>query len=141
MGHFGNQNGQFGQIVTEKELKTHLMGVSQWLELPGYFLARNPELRQIPLHAGQKYAHLHVCVLIGIQQIAPVPENKVGDLCHQPFLIGTGDQQGCGLYHREVPLPGSKSLMKLYPATYVIEGGGVKVLHCQLLRIDRLLLN
>ena len=54
---------------------------------------------QIPLHAHEEEAQIVVLVLVGVQDVGPVPVQKARDAGDDPFPVGTVNQKGCGVRH------------------------------------------
>ena len=54
------------------------------------------EALQLPLHALEEDPLLGVGVLVGVDDVAVVPVEEVGDSGHQPLLVGAGEEQDGG---------------------------------------------
>ena len=61
------------------------------------------EIRQIPFHPHQKQLQLGVLMLVGVQDVGIVLQQKIGNRRDQPFLVGAGNQQDGGMTHGGSP--------------------------------------
>ena len=57
------------------------------------------EVRQFPFHPHQEQFQLGILMLVGMQDIGVVRQQKIGDGGDQPSLVGAGNQQDGGMTH------------------------------------------
>ncbi len=61
------------------------------------------EIRQVPFHPHQEQFQLGVLMLVGVQDVGIVQQQKVGDGGDQTLLVGAGNQQDGGMAHGGSP--------------------------------------
>ncbi len=75
----------------------HAELVGDRIELLGEFLKRQIKTIWIELHAHEEPSRLGVGVLVGVEDVAAVPEDEVGDSSDQSFLVwAANEEDGAG---------------------------------------------
>jgi hypothetical protein len=71
----------------------HLQAFREWRKSRGDFRARNLKSVQFPFHAHQEQSGLGVNMIVGVNDVAVVLEEKFRDPRHQALLVRATDQQ------------------------------------------------
>ncbi len=91
MGQLRDEEGNARLVVAEVQRPLHAEAQGDRLERRPNLLAGDVEALQLPLDALQEDALLLVGVLVGVDDVAAVAEEEVGDGRHQPLLVAAGD--------------------------------------------------
>ncbi len=65
----------------------------------GKFIQRQGKTLQVPLHPHQEQLQFGILMLVRVQDVRIVREQKIGDGRHQAFLIRAGDEQDGSMFH------------------------------------------
>ena len=85
-----------------RQLPVHLELFGDGREVVGEVVQRNIEVSWIELDAHEEEVGFGVAVLVGVQDVAVVAEDEIGDGRDQAFAVGTGQQQDGGVLHVEI---------------------------------------
>jgi len=75
-------------VVAEVEFEGHGKFPGQGTKVLGDLIGGDLESHEVKFEAGQKDAGFNIGVLVGLQNIAAVFEDEVGDSRDQAFLVG-----------------------------------------------------
>jgi hypothetical protein len=86
-----DKDSNSGDLVTEADLVVHLTFTTQCLERPSNLLSGDLKSLQLPFYPGQENLVFEISVLVGMEDVPPVPENEIRNFRHQSFAVWTGD--------------------------------------------------
>src|SRR6185437_15706876 len=93
------EQGHLGYVVAEVDLKLHAEFITQRAETFSNLIGANLESIEVKFEAGEEDAGFHVGVLVRLEDVSAIAENKVGNSGNQTLLIGTSDKQRGGFRH------------------------------------------
>src|SRR5260370_23584248 len=87
VSRFGNQNRNPRAVARTRHLPVHLEFLDYWCKTGCEFIQLEIEALQLPLHTDHEHPEFGILMIVGVQDIAVMLVNEVGNRSHYPFLL------------------------------------------------------